>query len=206
MRRCCRAHNASGSSTCWTRSPSTSEPARSRIGRRQRLPRRSGWRRRRNDSRPPSASTTRFARWRSRSTWPHRTPRPGARSGGCWPPTAARWSSIAPTRPCVRRSLSNQPGRICASCGPRSRVAGPSSARPSREAPRPPSTPARSINRPRSGSTSGIRSAWAVISWNRRWPSHQASWPPRCRSTRSVARCRKRRSTPSTTTVPGCGR
>ena len=30
--------------------------------------------------------------------------------------------------------------------------------------------------------------------------------PPRCRSTRSAARCRRRRSTRSTTTAPGCGR
>ena len=78
-------------------------------------------------------------------------------------------------------------------------------ARPARAPPRR-STRAPSISRPRSGSTSAIRSAWGAIWSRRRWPTRPASSPPRCRSTRSAARCRRRRSTRSRTTARGCGR
>ena len=52
---------------------------------------------------------------------------PGARSAACSPRTAARWSSIAPTRRCARRSRWSRPGPTCASCAPRSPAAAPPS-------------------------------------------------------------------------------
>ena len=151
------------------------------------------------------ASTRRRAIWRSRSTWRRQTRRPGARSAVCSPRTAARWSSIAPTRRCAKRSRWSQPGPTCASCARRSPEGAPPSARPPSAARRRRSTRALSTCRPKSGSTSAIRSAWGAISSRRRWPIRPASSPRRCRSTRSAAPSRRPPSTRSTTTARGYG-
>ena len=148
--------------------------------RRRRAPRRAGDRggvsarragaRTPGSSRSPSARSRRRARrrrvrdWRSPSTSPLRTPRPGARSGACWPRTAARWSSDRADE-ALRQALTLEPAwsdlrELRAQIARRRAVV---SAPPPRAAPRPPSTRARSISRPRSGSTSAIRSAWAAI-------------------------------------------